>query len=58
MKQIVVYLLMSTMCLFVVEAQNKALRKAIKKEYKAKIKEYKRRVGKLQLLREVWMYLY
>ena len=47
MKQIVVYLLMSTMCLFVVEAQNKALRKAIKKEYKAKIKEYKKEGWKI-----------
>ena len=40
-------LLMVSICLNVVSAQNKTLEKALKKEYKAKMKEYKKEGWKI-----------
>lgn len=47
MKKIIIFLLAVFLVLPAVEAQNKALAKAQKKEYKQKMKEYKK--GKWQL---------
>lgn len=47
MKRILLCLLVVTMCVFTAEAQSKALAKAVKKEYKAKMKEYKKEGWKI-----------
>lgn len=47
MKRIVLLLLMSVFCFSFVDAQNKVLQKALKKEYKSKMKEYKKEGWKI-----------